>query len=203
MGFYHKKNGVRTFCLVFLVAVELSLDKKPDTMETLTKKHVKEAYERYHKAVYYYILRKTSRKEQAEDVVGKVFLSLSLQVGKLEVVGSIKGYLIGSARNSLIDYYRKKSTSMEILVDMYDTTSHVLETEPHKALIIKERKEFVQSIINDLPPSFQRIVRLRYFKELSLPEIAEELGLTLSTVKNKLYLAKIRLRKWEEHRMWY
>lgn len=48
-------------------------------------------------------------------------------------------------------------------------------------------REDLNEELNRLEPEVQTIIRLRYFEELSLKEIAEIIGLNISTVKTKLY----------------
>ncbi len=53
----------------------------------------------------------------------------------------------------------------------------------------------VREIIAKLRPRYRRLVELRYFKEYSYDEIAEELGLPMGTVKAQLYRAREMLQK--------
>lgn len=56
-------------------------------------------------------------------------------------------------------------------------------------------KEEVSEELNCLEPEVQTIIRLRYFEELSLKEIAQVTGLNLSTVKTELYRGLKTLRE--------
>ena len=44
--------------------------------------------------------------------------------------------------------------------------------------------------VTKLPAKYQRLVKLRYFDELSYDEIAKELGAPLGTVKAQLHRAR-------------
>lgn len=44
--------------------------------------------------------------------------------------------------------------------------------------------------VTKLPPKYQRLVKLRYFQELSYDEIAKELDAPLGTVKAQLHRAR-------------
>jgi RNA polymerase sigma factor (sigma-70 family) len=48
----------------------------------------------------------------------------------------------------------------------------------------------VQVFVDKLPPKYQKLVRLRYFSELSYEEIAQELEAPLGTVKAQLHRAR-------------
>ena len=48
--------------------------------------------------------------------------------------------------------------------------------------------------ISQLPPEIQTVIRLRFYEQLSLAEIAETTGWNLSTVKTRLYSGLKKLR---------
>ncbi|MCB2290340.1 hypothetical protein LGK97_11245 [Clostridium sp. CS001] len=43
--------------------------------------------------------------------------------------------------------------------------------------------------MNDLPDDFRLIIKLRYFEDLKIDEIAEILNVNINTVKTRLYKA--------------
>jgi RNA polymerase sigma-70 factor (ECF subfamily) len=66
---------------------------------------------------------------------------------------------------------------------------------PAEALLQKETAARLSQAIETLPPKFQQVVRLRFYEEASLPEIAAALDLPLGTVKSRLYYALDNLRR--------
>jgi len=60
---------------------------------------------------------------------------------------------------------------------------------PAEVLLQKELSAQLQEAIEALPPKFQQVVRLRFYEQASLPEIAGALNLPLGTVKSRLYYA--------------
>ena len=59
----------------------------------------------------------------------------------------------------------------------------------------KQRIKILRSIVNQLKPKYRDLVKLRYFKEFSYVEIAEELQLPLGTVKAQLHRSREQLFK--------
>lgn len=53
-----------------------------------------------------------------------------------------------------------------------------------------QKEELMQIFVDKLPPKYQKLVRLRYFEELSYEEIAQELEAPLGTVKAQLHRAR-------------
>ena len=61
---------------------------------------------------------------------------------------------------------------------------------PQEVAIKAQKKELVQIFVTKLPAKYQRLVRLRYFDELSYEEIARELEAPLGTIKAQLHRAR-------------
>jgi RNA polymerase sigma-70 factor (ECF subfamily) len=62
--------------------------------------------------------------------------------------------------------------------------------DPQEEAIRLQKEELMQVFVNMLPPKYQKLVRLRYFHELSYEEIAAELEAPLGTVKAQLHRAR-------------
>ena len=69
------------------------------------------------------------------------------------------------------------------------------DPNPEQILMKKQRIKILRSIVNQLKPKYRDLVKLRYFKEFSYEEIAEELQLPLGTVKAQLYRSREQLFK--------
>jgi RNA polymerase sigma-70 factor (ECF subfamily) len=64
------------------------------------------------------------------------------------------------------------------------------QMNPEEHLIKKQKKKILQSVVDQLKPRYKILVELRYFKEFSYQEIAEELNLPIGTIKAQLYRAR-------------
>jgi RNA polymerase sigma-70 factor (ECF subfamily) len=67
--------------------------------------------------------------------------------------------------------------------------------EPGAIAVQSERASAVRSAVAALPEPYREVVVLRFFGELSLVEIAGELGRPLGTVKTHLHRGLLRLRE--------
>jgi RNA polymerase sigma factor (sigma-70 family) len=68
--------------------------------------------------------------------------------------------------------------------------NHIKYLDPQEAAIKFQKAEIIQVFVDKLPVKYQKLVRLRYFLELSYEEIAEELDAPLGTVKAQLHRAR-------------
>lgn len=55
--------------------------------------------------------------------------------------------------------------------------------------------DHVADVVRRLPPTLRRVVVLRYYLQLSDPEIARTLGMAPGTVKSSLHRARAQMRK--------
>jgi RNA polymerase sigma-70 factor, ECF subfamily len=157
--------------------------KNPRAMEDL--------FDRYGGLLYSVALRVLKDPGQAEDVMQEIFLLLW---GKPDIFvpgrGSLCGWLMVMARNRAIDILRRrKPTESPDEVVLLSNTNLASETERS---ILMDR---VRALVRNLPPEQQKSLELAYFEGLTHSEIAERTGDPLGTVKTRIRLALIGLRK--------
>jgi len=64
------------------------------------------------------------------------------------------------------------------------------ELDPEEVMIKGQRIELMHSVVDKLKPRYKTLVELRYFKEFSYEEIANELEIPIGTVKAQLFRAR-------------
>jgi RNA polymerase sigma-70 factor (ECF subfamily) len=154
--------------------------------------------ERYRKPVYYTILKMVKNVDDAEDLTIEAFAKAFRGLHKFKKDYSFSTWLFRIATNNCIDFIRKKKLETFSINSTYKDDSGVeigLEIkdnnlDPHEKAIKSQKEEVMQLIVSRLPAKYQRLVRLRYFNELSYEEIAEEVEIPLGTVKAQLHRAK-------------
>lgn len=93
-------------------------------------------------------------------------------------------YCMQAVRNRCVDTLRRRS-----LLGQLEETSAVVDPDREELLrLLKKQKE-------ELSPTARTIVELHYEEGHSLPKVASELGLSLSSVKRTLAETKNELRK--------
>ena len=109
--------------------------------------------------------------------------------GKVAVVtGGTRG--IGYA---IVKLYLENGASVAICGSRQETVDKALDKLKAENPEYADRDELFERI-KGLPATVQNIIRLRFYEELSLQEIAEAMGLNLNTVKAKLYRGLKALR---------
>lgn len=106
--------------------------------------------------------------------------------------GAFKGWLSYLARNTALNYARKKD-SHETCELKWDIASPKEDTEEY--IILKERKEMLRRALAYLSPRDKALIYRKYFYMQSISQIASELGTTERAVEGRLYRLKKQLRK--------
>lgn len=157
-----------------------------------------ELMERYKRPVYHMVLKMVRNIDDAEDLTIEAFAKAFKNLHKFKKDYTFSTWLFRIATNNAIDFIRKKkldtfslNTSFtddggeSVNIDVQDSNLN-----PQEETIKGQKIELVQMFVTKLPPKYQRLVRLRYFDELSYEEIAKTLEAPLGTVKAQLHRAR-------------
>lgn len=154
--------------------------------------------QRYKRPVYHMILKMVRNVDDAEDLTIESFAKAFRSLHRFKKDFTFSTWLFRIATNNTIDHIRKKklntlSIDNRFTDDNGDGISIEVEDEnlnPQEETIKEQKAELIQIFVDKLPPKYQKLVRLRYFQELSYEEIAVELEAPLGTVKAQLHRAR-------------
>jgi RNA polymerase sigma factor (sigma-70 family) len=154
--------------------------------------------QRYKRPVYHMILKMVRNVDDAEDLTIESFAKAFRSLHRFKKDFTFSTWLFRIATNNTIDYIRKKKLNTLSIDNTFtddDGQSVSLDVEdenldPQEEAIKVQKAELIQIFVDKLPAKYQKLVRLRYFNELSYEEIAEELEAPLGTVKAQLHRAR-------------
>ena len=155
--------------------------------------------QRYRRAVYALILKMVRNVDDAEDLMMESFSKAFRSLHKFKKDFTFSTWLFRIATNNTIDHIRKrrlKTLSIENTYTDDDGQSVSIDVQdmgilnPQDEAIKAQKEEIIQAFVSMLPAKYQKLVRLRYFNELSYEEIAKEIEAPLGTVKAQLHRAR-------------
>ena len=157
-----------------------------------------ELMKRYKRPVYHMILKMVRNVDDAEDLTIEAFAKAFKNLARFKKDYTFSTWLFRIATNNAIDFIRKKRLETFSLDTSYkdddggSVTIDVLDKNlnPQEETIKSQKIELVRIFVDKLPPKYQRLVKLRYFDELSYEEIAKELEAPLGTIKAQLHRAR-------------
>lgn len=135
----------------------------------------------------------------SEDVVQEIFVQLWERPDGIQIRSSTKSYLYSMVRNRCLNILKSVkitdvSRVLESRTTLHDSTmEHSLNLSPEEARD-KAHQEVLQ-MVDALPAKMRDVVKLRFINDCRYSEIAEELGISVNTVKTHLKRAKIKFSK--------
>jgi RNA polymerase sigma-70 factor (ECF subfamily) len=155
-----------------------------------------ELLDRYKDAIYYMLLKMVNNKSDAEDLTIEAFGKAFKNIAQYTPNYAFSTWLFKIATNNCIDFIRKKKANLVSLdqtsedQDSIGTPLQADTPDPEEDMIKSQRMALTRSIVEKLKPRYKTLVELRYFKEYSYEEIANELNLPIGTVKAQLFRAR-------------
>jgi RNA polymerase sigma factor (sigma-70 family) len=143
-------------------------------------------------SIYAFIRRKGFSPEEADDLTQETMIRAYMHLPGFRG-SSMAGWLYRIAANVSVDYLRKQRLVTTPIENVSQMASG--DEEPDARLDRDERRAQVMLMIGELPECHQRILRLRYYEDRSLAEIAGEMNCTPSAAKLRVFRAVTALRK--------
>jgi len=104
--------------------------------------------------------------------------------------GSLAGWLVVVARNRSIDMIRRRRPTDPVELFSLPSSTNLAREAERNSLLGK-----IRGLMSSLPDDQRKSVELAFFEGLSHSEIAEKTGDPLGTVKTRIRLALITIRK--------
>lgn len=144
----------------------------------------KQLYELYMTPVYRYLLVRSESKPLAEDLTQAVFVkAFEHQAALSKEGGKPLAYLYTIARNSLIDYWKKKKeVHQSDAAETFDKTPDEKRTPDKLAEQADLSRELVEGLAK-LTEEQREVVSLKYLHDYSVAEIAAQIGKSEEAVR--------------------
>jgi RNA polymerase sigma-70 factor (ECF subfamily) len=144
--------------------------------------------------VYRYGLQVCRTTEDAEDAVQETLWAATGAIKAFRgTATSLASWLFTIVRNEclrLIDRDRRSPTSIDDVEDSLASGA----LAPDDTMATRQRAELLTSAFAELEPSHREVLLLRDIQELSAPEAAERLGISIDALKSRLHRARVNLR---------
>lgn len=152
-------------------------------------------YLRYSGKLYNFILTISNGNTYlAEEMVQSAFVKLWEVRSEVDPNKSIHSYLSTIARNMLYNSYQRQTVEYVYQEFVQKHQVHH-DQQGEQEIYRKSLDEFIDQLIETLPPSRKQIFILRRRKDFSTREIAEMMDISVSTVETQLSLASKYMRQ--------
>ena len=153
-------------------------------------------FERYYRELLNFLAQKVRDRDAAYDLVQESFTRVYAAERVGMQVRDPRALLYRTARNLLIDRYRRADTASSVLVPEGGGLDDVLEVqacpsvlEPEAAFAARQRLEQVVQVVDSLPPRCREAFILVKFDGLSHAQTAQRMGIAVKTVEMQIQIA--------------
>ena len=155
-------------------------------------------FESYAERLYLYAVGFVGSREEAEDVVQDTLVYLWVNRAKIAYTGSVYAYLSRAVKNSCIDYKLHAEVERKYQREILASQDEFIEETEN----LDELYGRLQVVMNSLPPKCKEIFILGCVEGLSYKEVAEQLGVSVNTVKTQVKVAykKIKSEFGDQHK---
>ncbi|WP_010191949.1 sigma-70 family RNA polymerase sigma factor [Bacillus sp. m3-13] len=140
--------------------------------------------------------------EIAKDIVQNTFFKCYTKITSFRHESTLKTWLYRITINECKDYLKSWAYKRSRMMEIYQGNRSSAMSSEEEALKKWEMGR-VKSSIFTLPPKYREIIFLYYYDEMTMEEIAELLGVPISTVKSRITRGRERLKQEVERREIY
>jgi RNA polymerase sigma-70 factor (ECF subfamily) len=174
--------------------IERTLGGEPEAFSLLVR--------RWERQIYGLTLRMLGRDDEAKDATQETFISAYRNLSKFRGEAKFSSWIYRIALNICNTKLRSRSkvtisleeqreaTGFELAADLDDLSSNIQQ---------EQITQHVRRALQGLPPEMRQVIIMKEYDGLKFSEIAEILGIPLSTVKTRMYTGLTELRKRLEH----
>jgi len=156
---------------------------------------------RYLKPIYSFTYRYVGNAQEAEDITQEVFVRVWRNLKKFDRDRSFKTWIFSIAKNTAIDFLKKKRAMQfsdfenergeSIILEKFIDSSPL----PNELLERKDLMGTLAKAIGKLLPKYRKTLLLRHNDNLTFREISETAGESLNTVKSRYRRGLVMLKK--------
>ena len=151
-------------------------------------------YDMYSASLFGVISRIVIDTPTAEDVLQETFVKIWNSFSSYSAdKGRLFTWMVNIARNLAIDKIRSKDFKNQ--AKNHELENNVTFIDEQRNTVYKPELMGIKDLVSTLKPEQKSILDLVYFKGYTHVEAAEELGIPLGTIKTRLRMAIIELRK--------
>ena len=162
-------------------------------------------FQRYFSTVYRQAIRLAGNREEAEELVQEVFLTIYAKAQTFRGAAAFSTWLYRITANAALTKLRRRKKGEELSFDDYlpsfrEDGHHLVRpvvdwsNELEERVASEERQRLIQQALDQLAPVDKAVVVLSDLEGLSDREIGSALGLSVSAVKARLHRSRLFLR---------
>ena len=156
-------------------------------------------YDRYSRILYSIVYRMVSDHQIAEDLLQDAFLSVWKRATSYSPQsGAVRSWLVSIAHHRAIDYLRgvrRRAVLKEATWEDVERDERTAQPDAEEGALKSIQSEQVRAALMKLPTEQRMVIELAYFQGWTHSEIAEGCQIPLGTVKARMRLGIMHLKR--------
>lgn len=153
---------------------------------------------RYNRTLYRAARSITSDDGEAEDIVQETWVRAYTHLSEFRGESRLVTWLVRITLNEALGRKRRTRSTLEIEeIDNHQGASVVTfpsaPSDPESSLSRTQVRQILEEAIDTLPPSFRVVFVLRALEEMSVEEVALQLGIPEATVRTRMHRSRALL----------
>lgn len=149
-------------------------------------------FREYYTGLLFFVEKQVGDRSTAKDIVQEVFYKLLDNRKSLQHDLNIKGWLYRAARNTALDHLRHLQVEDRNRLLMAEAMLYASEVD---ASVDEELSNRIAGALESLPDQCRLIIRKKIFERKKYTEIAEELGISVNTIKTQINRGYKKMRE--------
>lgn len=161
-------------------------------------------YQRYHRLLYALVYRMVGNQQAAEDLLQEAFFAVWQHAHSYASQhGEVRSWLISIFHHKAIDYLRsiqRRAPIQQVELEQVDLQDQMAIGDAWDEVWQSVQRDLIREAMMHLPREQRMVIELAYFQGWTHSEIAEGTHLPLGTVKARMRLGLLHLKRLLENK---
>ena len=149
-------------------------------------------YKDFNGVLLQYIKTKVSNAHDAEDILQNAFVKVASNIGSLNRQEKLRSWIFAITRNTIIDYYRKKKSLVDISFEEEFSDS---KPEPVSEDISRSLDCCLMNFLNQLPGEYRDILTDVELNDVKQKDLVEKYGLAYPSIRSRVQRGREKLKQ--------
>jgi len=157
---------------------------------------------RWERQIYGLALRMLGRDDEAKDATQETFLSAYRNLSKFRGEAKFSSWIYRIALNICNTRLRGRTKNLLSIEEQQETIGLEIAADAHDLAEGIQREQVARHVrraLQGLPADMRQVIIMKEYEGLKFSEIADILGIPISTVKTRMYTGLAELRKRLDH----
>jgi RNA polymerase sigma-70 factor (ECF subfamily) len=129
--------------------------------------------------------------DAVDDVVQEIFVVVNARMNTVEQPASLRSWIYGVVRRTVSTYHRaRRVRGANESHDPFEDGASPLQPSPLDLTVLSDEIRLVWRLLGELGPLKREVFVLAELEEMTMPEIAEAIGVPLNTAYSRLRIAR-------------